>query len=104
MFITNITNAGAPKPIGIGNIVIMPGDSVEVPDEVAYVDEFDKAGRKTGNKAILPAIVLLKGMNQITYEERKAVEKKVVEEKQESVSEEDAAVEEKPRRGRKKAE
>ena len=95
MLIKNITDKTAPKPIGIGNVIIMPGNFADVPNEIAYVDEFDKAGKKTGNKVILPAIVLLESMNQITYQEDKKVEpvEEIVEE----------PVDEKPKRTRKKA-
>lgn len=108
MLIKNITDKGAPKPIGIGSVVIMPGESFDVPDEMAYVDEFDKAGRKTGKKIVVPAITLLAGMNQITFEEKKVrkTAKPVVEEAEEvheELNAEKAVQEEKPKRGRKKA-
>lgn len=96
MLIKNITDKSAPKPIGIGNVIIMPGNFADVPNEIAYVDEFDKAGKKTGNKIILPAIVLLESMNQITYQEDKKVEPVVEETVEEPVVE-------KPKRTRKKA-
>lgn len=96
MLIKNITNKFAPKPIGIGSVIIMPGDFADIPNEIAYVDEFDKAGKKTGKKIILPAIVLLESMNQITYQEDKKEEPKV-----EEVVEEVPV--EKPKRTRKKA-
>ena len=103
MLIKNITNDRSPKPIGIGDYVIMPGESVDVPDEIAYVDEIDKSKRRTGKKVILPAIILLSGMNQITYEEtKKTAKEKTVEEPAEEAVEE-TVVEEKPKRGRKKA-
>ena len=87
MIIKNTTDKSTPKPISIGTYVIMPGEECNVSDDVVYVDEFDRLGKKTGNKKLLPAVVLLAGMNQISYEETK----------QEEVEE----VEEKPRRGRK---
>ena len=89
MLIKNITDKFTPKPISIGKIVLMPGESIDVPDETVYVDEFDRVGKKTGKKIILPAIVLLAGMDQITYEETKAPVKK-----QEVVEEEPIAEEE----------
>ncbi len=94
MLIRNITNVGAPKPIGIGPVVIMPGEAKEVPDDIAYVDKFDEFGHKTGEKAVLPAIVILAGMNQIAYTENKKVEKQE--------PDEEKIVAEKPKRGRKK--
>ena len=106
MVIKNITNTSAPKPIGIGNVVIMPGESAEIQDELAYVDELDNSGKKTGKKVIIPAIVLLAGMNQISYTESRKRQAKVVEETdseetdfEETVTEE--AVE-KPKRTRRK--
>ena len=103
MLIKNITDKGSPKPIGIGDYIIMPGESVEIPDEIIYVNEFDRARRKTGKKIILPSVILMAGLNQISYEETKvrkapkAVEQTAAEE---SVVEE---VVEKPKRTRKKA-
>ena len=94
MLIKNITDKFTPKPISVGNTIIMPGESCDVPDEIAYVDVFDRLGNKTGKKTILPSVVLLAGMNQITYEETKKEEETAEEEKTETVS----------RRGRKKAE
>ena len=94
MLIKNITDRSTPKPISVGTYILMPGESENVSDNVAYIDEFDKFGNKTGKKKILPAIILLAGMGHITYEEtKKQVE--VIE------TEEDEVVEEKPRRGRK---
>ena len=58
-----------PKPIGIGNYIIMPGETKDIPNDVAYVNEYDKDGKKTGRKIILPAIVLLDGLGQIAYVE-----------------------------------
>ena len=90
-----------PKPIGIGNYIIMPGETKDIPNDVAYVNEYDKDGKKTGRKIILPAIVLLDGLGQIAY-----VEDVVKNEEVEKVIEveNDEVVEEKPKRGRRKAE
>jgi len=104
MLITNITETKAPKPIGIGNFVLMPGKSEDIPDEVVYVDEVDKNGKKTGKKIILPSIRLMAGLGQLTYEETKKPEKKPAEEKpvvEEAAPEEAPAAT--PKRGRKKA-
>lgn len=102
MRIKNITDKTAPKPIGIGSYVIMPGETKDVPNDVAYINEFDANGQKTGRKIILPAIVLLDGLGQIAYVEDvvKAEEiKNTIE-----VEDEPIEVEDKPKRGRKKAE
>ena len=100
MRIKNITDKSAPKPIGIGDFVIMPGETKEVPNEVAYIDEFDKNGKKTGKKVVLPAIVLLDGLGQIAY-----VEDVVKPEEANDVYETDEPIyEEKPKRGRKRSE
>ena len=111
MLIKNTTDRSAPKPIGIGRFVIMPGQEENIPDEVAYVAEFDKYGNKTGKKMILPSVRLMAGLGQISYEETKQpVEKndKAVAKKAPAVEEAEAVVEEvpaaKPRRTRKKAE
>ena len=101
MLVKNITDKGSPKPIGIGNTVIMPGETAEIPEEVAYVDEFDKLGHKTGKKIIFPSIILLEGMNYITYTETKKAEPKKVEEPVEANVEEVPVVE-KPKRTRAK--
>ena len=102
MLIKNITDKTSPKPIGIGDVIIMPGDEAFVDDSVAYVNEVDRANRKTGKKVILPSIILLAGMNQITYEETKVEEATAEEPVKEPV--EEPVVEQKPKRGRKKAE
>lgn len=90
-----------PKPIGIGSYIIMPGETKDIPNDVAYVNEYDKDGKKTGRKIILPAIVLLDGLGQIAY-----VEDVVKNEEVDKVIEveNDEVVEEKPKRGRRKAE
>jgi len=96
MLIKNTTDKGAPKPIGIGTFILMPGESEDIPDDVVYVDEFDKRGQKTGKKIILPSIVLMAGLNQLSYTETKK-EAPVEEAPKEEVAE-------KPKRTRKKAE
>lgn len=102
MRITNISDRTTPKPIAIGEVTLMPGESSDFPDEVVYVEEFDKTGSKTGRKIILPALVLMAGLNMVSYEETKKAEKKeIVEETVEETVVEETA---KPRRTRKKAE
>ena len=105
MRITNITDKKAPKPIGIGTITIMPGESDTIPDEVAYVDEFDRNGNRTGKKIILPSIRLMEGLGQMTFEETKK-EVKTEKPAEEAEPEKAEPAEEKPatRRGRRKAE
>lgn len=90
-----------PKPIGIGSYIIMPGETKDIPNDVAYVNEYDKDGKKTGRKIILPAIVLLDGLGQIAY-----VEDVVKNEEVDKVIEVEngEVVEEKSKRGRRKAE
>ena len=108
MLIKNTTDAKAPKPIGIGNFIIMPGESVPIPDEMAYVKEFDRMGNETGRTIILPSIRLLAGLGSITFEETKKAAKAPVAAPVETVTEEAEPANEvpadKPKRGRKKAE
>lgn len=67
----------AAKVIGIGSIHILPGtDTVDVPDEIAYVPVFDRNGERTGEKEILPSLRALERMNQIVIIETKAPEAK----------------------------
>ena len=103
MLIKNVTDKLAPKPIGIGSIVIMPGESEEIPDEIAYVEEFDKTGKKTGKTVLLPSIRLMAGLGQLTYEETKKEAVKPVEEKAEEVAPVEEKPAEAPKRGRRKA-
>ena len=106
MLIKNITDRTSPKPIGIGNTVIMPGVEEYVPDSVVYVEVFDKMGKRTG-KRILPAVVTMAAMHQLEYKETPKTAA-VTEETEESISEqeESEATQEisadKPKRGRAK--
>lgn len=66
MLITNITNeqrmGTGIKVIGFGDVHIMPGETKEVPDSVAYT----VIG---GKREVLSAIRTLANMGQITYTE-----------------------------------
>ena len=59
---TNIAKGTGVKVIGIGEYRIMPGESAEIPDSIAYI-------MNGGKKVIAPAIVALSRTNQIRYEE-----------------------------------
>lgn len=72
MRITNTTDKninGGVKVLGFGEVSILPGDTKEIPDNVAYINEVDARGNLTGKKIILPAIRTLARMNQITFVE-----------------------------------
>ena len=104
MYIKNITDKTAPKPIGIGEYVIMPGKSENIPNEIAYIAELDKRGKKTGKTIILPSILVMAAHGQIEYKETPDEEP---EDEAEEVSDEapevkEEAPAEKPKRGRRK--
>ena len=64
MFVTNTTNVAKDtgvKPIGIGEVLILPGETKEVPDEIAYC-------KIDGKKAVIPALDALARTNQIRIE------------------------------------
>lgn len=64
MFVTNTTNIAKDtgvKPIGIGEVLILPGETKEVPDEIAYC-------KIDGKKAVIPALDALARTNQIRIE------------------------------------
>lgn len=67
----------AAKVIGIGGVDLMPGsDWVEVDDALVYVPVFDRTGKMTGEKEILPSLRILEKMNQIVFVETKKEEPK----------------------------
>lgn len=59
---TDIAKGTGVKIVAIGPYRVMPGETIEIPDNIAYV--FSK-----GEKKILPAIVAQARTNQIRYEE-----------------------------------
>ena len=66
MRVTNTTNTAANtgvKIIGFGDISILPGHTVELPENVAYMYD-----TKTGKRKVLPAIETLAKLGQITYD------------------------------------
>ena len=51
MNITNTTDraGNAPKVIGFGSrLFAQPGETIQIPDRIAYCDEYDEDGNKTG--------------------------------------------------------
>ena len=76
MHITNITdkdtNKVKSKVIGITkDVSLMPGESVSIPDDLVYVDEFDRFGKPTGEKIIIPALKAQERLGLIKIEETK---------------------------------
>lgn len=59
---TDIAKGTGVKVIGIGEYRILPGESAEIPDEIAYV-------RNGGKNVVAPSIVALARTNQIRFEE-----------------------------------
>jgi len=78
MVIKNITDkaGNAPKVIGFGGMFVLPGESIQIPDRIAYCDEYDEDGNKTGRKVVLPGILAQAKIGMLTYEETKAAEAK----------------------------
>lgn len=98
MLIKNITGnsvKNAAKVIGIGNIMIQPDEEKVIPDKLAYVNELDDEGRETGNKVILPGILLQAKLGMLTYKETgKKPEKNAEKPVEEPKAEEEPAAEE----------
>ena len=74
MYITNITDKGTEKVkakvIGITkDVSLMPGDRVFIPDDLVYVDEFDRFGKPTGRKIVSPALQAQERVGLIKIEE-----------------------------------
>lgn len=74
MYITNITDKGTDKikakVIGITkDVSLMPGDRVFIPDDLVYVDEYDRFGKPTGKKIIIPALQAQERVGIIKIEE-----------------------------------
>lgn len=59
---TDIAKGTGVKVIGIGEYRVMPGESIDIPDEVAYISN-------GGKREVLPAIAALSRTHQIRYEE-----------------------------------
>ena len=59
---TDIAKGTGVKVIGIGEYRVMPGESIDIPDEIAYIND-------GGKKVVLPAITALVRTNQIRCEE-----------------------------------
>ena len=59
---TDIAKGTGVKVIGIGEYRVMPGESIDIPDEIAYIND-------GGKKVILPAIAALVRTHQIRCEE-----------------------------------
>ena len=59
---TDIAKGTGVKVIGIGEYRVMPGESIDIPDEIAYIND-------CGKKVILPAIAALVRTHQIRCEE-----------------------------------
>ena len=59
---TDIAKGTGVKVIGIGEYRVMPGESIDIPDEIAYIND-------GGKKVVLPAIAALARTNQIRCEE-----------------------------------
>ena len=59
---TDIAKGTGVKVIGIGEYRVMPGESIDIPDEIAYIND-------GGKKVVLPAIAALVRTHQIRCEE-----------------------------------
>lgn len=91
MYITNITDKSTDKikakVIGITkDVSLMPGDRVFIPDDLVYVDEYDRFGKPTGKKIVIPALQAQERVGIIKIEE--TPEKPVKEAPAKPVSEE----------------
>jgi len=64
---TDIAKGTGVKVIGIGEYRVMPGESIDIPDEIAYIND-------GGKKVILPAIAALVRTHQIRCEEAAPVQ------------------------------
>lgn len=105
MIITNTTDraGNAPKVIGFGSrLFAQPGETIHIPDRIAYCDEYDEDGNKTGRKVILPGILAQAKLGMLTYEETKAAKAEPVKEEapaEEAAADAAAEPEKKPARG-----
>lgn len=100
MNITNTTDraGNAPKVIGFGSrFFAQPGETIQIPDRIAYCDEYDEDGNKTGRKVVLPGILAQAKLGMLTYEETKTVKAEPV--KEEAAADAAAEPEKKPARG-----
>lgn len=74
------------RPIGVANQSVLPDKEIKVKDKFVYCEVFDENGAPTGEKMLLPGLVVLVNMGFVTVKEEKEevakpVEKEPVEEK-----------------------
>ena len=89
--------------IGFGSrLFAQPGETIQIPDRIAYCDEYDEDGNKTGRKVILPGILAQAKLGMLTYEETKTAKAEPVKEEapaEEAAADAAAEPEKKPARG-----